>query len=157
MILRSPAENENGGTSLRTFSPPLVIPAHAGIQVCFPAQLAWIPACAGMTERCGYFSYSGSSFYRSSTHRYFRRSVSCPGAHLERMKMREECGKKRPVAQRRDRPVSGAQEPAKECDPGPPSAPQNVASLSADESTRRRIELAGSPLGAPKERGSVDE
>lgn len=71
--------------------------------------------------------------------------------------MEEERDKTGLVAQRRDRPVSGAQEPAKECDPGPPSAPQNVASLSADESTRRRIELAGSPLGTPQERGSVDE
>src|SRR3990172_6240524 len=30
-------------------SPRLVIPAHAGIQVCC-AELAWIPAFAGMTE-----------------------------------------------------------------------------------------------------------
>ena len=61
------------------------------------------------------------------------------------------------MAQRRDRKVTGAREPATECDPGHPSAPQIVASLSADESTRRRIDLAGCPLGAPKERGSVDE
>jgi hypothetical protein len=71
--------------------------------------------------------------------------------------MSEECGKTGPVAQRRDRSVSGAQEPDAECDPGPPSAPQIVASLSADESTRRRIEPAGSPLGTPQERGSDDE
>jgi hypothetical protein len=29
--------------------PRLVIPAKAGIQVCSPPQLAWIPAFAGMT------------------------------------------------------------------------------------------------------------
>jgi len=28
MILRTPTEDENGGTCLRTFSPRLVIPAH---------------------------------------------------------------------------------------------------------------------------------
>ena len=71
--------------------------------------------------------------------------------------MREECDKTGPVAQRRDRSASGAQEPDTECDPGPPSAPQNVASLSADESTGRRIEPAGSPLGTLQERGSDDE
>jgi hypothetical protein len=71
--------------------------------------------------------------------------------------MEEDQDKKEPVAQRRDRSVSGAQEPAKECGPGVPSAPQNVASLSANESTPRRIEIAGSPLGAPKERGDSDE
>jgi hypothetical protein len=38
----------------------------------------------------------------------FHRSVSCPGAHLERMKMVEECGKRGLVAQRRDRSLSGA-------------------------------------------------
>jgi hypothetical protein len=32
-----------------TILPPLVIPAQAGIQVCF-GELAWIPAFAGMTE-----------------------------------------------------------------------------------------------------------
>ena len=71
--------------------------------------------------------------------------------------MEEERDKTGLVAQRRDRPVSGAQEPDTKCDPGPPSAPQNVASLSANESTRRRIESAGSPLGTLQERGSVDE
>ena len=51
--------------------------------------------------------------------------------------------------------MSGAREPdSKECDPGCPSAPQIVASLSADESTRKRIEYAGCPLAAPKERGA---
>src|SRR3990172_6864736 len=34
-------------------SPQFVIPAHAGIQVCSPAQLAWIPAFAGMTDPGG--------------------------------------------------------------------------------------------------------
>ena len=48
--------------------PPVVIPAHAGIQVCSPPRLAWIPAGVypeprrrtGMTERCGYLAYSDS-------------------------------------------------------------------------------------------------
>ena len=71
--------------------------------------------------------------------------------------MEEERDKIGLVAQRRDRSVSGAQEPDTECDPGFPSAPQNVASLSADESTRRRIEQAGCPLGPPQERGRVYE
>jgi hypothetical protein len=39
---------------------------------------------------------------------YSPQSVSCPGAHLEKMKMGEECGKTGPVAQRRDRFASGA-------------------------------------------------
>jgi uncharacterized protein YggE len=73
------------------------------------------------------------------------------------MKIGEERDKKKAVAQRRDRSVSGAQEPAKECGPGFPSALQNVASLSASESTPRRIEIAGSPLGTPQERGDSDE
>ena len=47
-------------------SPRFVIPAHAGIQVC-SAELAWIPAFAGMTP-------PGSLFVlQSSPHRYFRR------------------------------------------------------------------------------------
>jgi hypothetical protein len=37
------------GFSSTSCSPRLVIPAHAGIQVC-SAELAWIPAFAGMTE-----------------------------------------------------------------------------------------------------------
>src|SRR3990172_10041281 len=49
MILRSPAENENAVICFHMCSPRLVIPAHAGIQVCC-AELAWIPAFAGMTE-----------------------------------------------------------------------------------------------------------
>jgi len=36
------------GFSSTSCSPRLVIPAHAGIQVC-SAELAWIPAFAGMT------------------------------------------------------------------------------------------------------------
>src|SRR5438093_6632752 len=50
--------------------------------------------------------------------------------------------------------MSGTREPDTKCDPGHPSAPQIVASLSADESTRRRIEYAGCPLGAPKKGGA---
>ena len=46
-------------------SPRLVIPAHAGIQVCC-AELAWIPAFAGMTE-----PRQASSF--SSPNGYFQR------------------------------------------------------------------------------------
>jgi hypothetical protein len=34
-------------------------------QVCFPPQLAWIPAFAGMTERCGYLAYWDYSIYRT--------------------------------------------------------------------------------------------
>jgi len=81
MILRTPTEDENGGTSLRTFSPRLVIPAHAGIQVCFPPQLAWIPAGAilsaaeGRLWRNAAVTYSGCSFFRSSTHKYFQRRL----------------------------------------------------------------------------------
>src|SRR3990172_864108 len=45
--------------------PRLVIPAHAGIQVCC-AELAWIPAFAGMTE-----PRRASSF--SSPNEYFQR------------------------------------------------------------------------------------
>jgi hypothetical protein len=54
--------------------------------------------------------------------------------------MGKERGNNGAVPQRRDRQVSGAREPDTKCDPGHPSAPQIVASLSADESTRRRIE-----------------
>jgi hypothetical protein len=61
-------------------------------------------------------------------------------ARPQKMKMAQKRDNKRAVAQRRDRQVSGAREPDTKCDPGHPSAPQIVASLSADESTRRRIE-----------------
>jgi hypothetical protein len=71
--------------------------------------------------------------------------------------MGQRCGNKEAVPQRRDRSVSGAREPDTKCDSGHPSAPQIVASPSAGESTRRRIESAGCPLGAPQERGSIDE
>lgn len=71
--------------------------------------------------------------------------------------MEGERYKKEPVAQRRDRLASGAQEPDAKCGLGFPSAPQNVASLACGESTRRRIEVAGSPLGTPKEKGDSDE
>src|SRR3990172_524691 len=49
-----------------TWCPPrLVIPAHAGIQVCC-AELAWIPAFAGMTEprRASWFSSPNGYFQR---------------------------------------------------------------------------------------------
>jgi hypothetical protein len=53
--------------SLSTFPPRLVIPAQAGIQVCSPPPLAWIPALrqrsghafAGMTECCVNSAYFG--------------------------------------------------------------------------------------------------
>src|SRR3972149_9616416 len=49
-------------------SPRLVIPAHAGIQVCC-AELAWIPAFAGMTEprRASSFSYPKGVFSKEDT------------------------------------------------------------------------------------------
>jgi hypothetical protein len=62
----------------------------------------------------------------------------------------DKCGV---VPQRRDRRVTGAYEPATKCDPGHPSAPQIVASSPAGGSTRRRIDRAGCPLGAPKGEG----
>ena len=86
-----------------------------------------------------------------------QRSVSCAGARLERMKIEGDLVRDSRWPQRRDRSATGAEEPAKECGLGFPSAPQNVASLSADESTPRRIEPAGSPLGLPKERGDSNE
>src|SRR3989338_8620627 len=47
--------------------PRLVLPAHAGIQVCC-AELAWIPAFAGMTEprRASSFSSPNGYFQRRS-------------------------------------------------------------------------------------------
>jgi hypothetical protein len=45
MILRSLTKNEN---PMIPSAPQAVIPAHAGIQV-YSADLAWIPAFAGMT------------------------------------------------------------------------------------------------------------
>ena len=50
MSWRTPRENEKGVALHRVLS-LVVIPAKAGIQVyCPPHELAWIPACAGMTE-----------------------------------------------------------------------------------------------------------
>src|SRR3990172_1062430 len=61
-----------------TWCPPrLVIPAHAGIQVCC-AELAWIPAFAGMTEprRASWFSSPNGYFQRSTRRtRRFRRMI----------------------------------------------------------------------------------
>ena len=37
------------GPFVRSFFPVIVVPAHAGIQVC-SAELAWIHAFAGMTD-----------------------------------------------------------------------------------------------------------
>ncbi len=45
MSICSSSKDEFGWTL-----PRFVIPAHAGIQVCFSDGLAWIPAFAGMTE-----------------------------------------------------------------------------------------------------------
>jgi len=47
---------------------PIVIPAHAGIQV-YSAELTWIPASAGMTD-C-----RRPSFPIAALRRYFRRST----------------------------------------------------------------------------------
>src|SRR3989337_2988699 len=59
-----------------TWCPPrLVIPAHAGIQVCC-AELAWIPAFAGMMEprRASWFSSPNGYFRRRHEgHEGFRR------------------------------------------------------------------------------------
>jgi hypothetical protein len=43
-------------------APRLVIPAHAGIQVCC-GELAWIPAVAGMTDPSGLFVLIPSSVF----------------------------------------------------------------------------------------------
>src|SRR5258705_1699547 len=51
MRLRSPTDNETGGTPLHRVLFRVVILEHAGIQVLVPRELAWIPAFAGMTER----------------------------------------------------------------------------------------------------------
>jgi hypothetical protein len=67
ILVRSPTEDENGGFPSE-HSPRLVIPAHAGIQVCSSPELAWIPALwqcsehafAGMTEHCSYLRIPGS-------------------------------------------------------------------------------------------------
>ena len=48
MRLRSPTEIERWDSS--TDSSRNVIPAHAGIQIVFANQWAWIPAFAGMTD-----------------------------------------------------------------------------------------------------------
>jgi hypothetical protein len=65
--------------------PPHVFPAtrHSrprgkGIQVCFPPQLAWIPAFAGMTDRCGYFGIFRLSVLQINQARYFRRRTKGP-------------------------------------------------------------------------------
>src|SRR3970282_1758656 len=59
-----------------TWCPPrLVIPAHAGIQFCC-AELAWIPAFAGMTEpRRASWSSSPNGYFqrRHEGHEGFRR------------------------------------------------------------------------------------
>src|SRR3972149_330189 len=47
--------------------PRLVIPAHAGIQVCC-AELAWIPAFAGMTEPRRASSFSSPNGYFQRRH-----------------------------------------------------------------------------------------
>ena len=48
----SPAENDT--RNFRQYGcSATVIPAQAGIQVCFPAEVAWIPPFAGMTKPKG--------------------------------------------------------------------------------------------------------
>ena len=52
MRFRSPAENDT--RNFRQYGcSATVIPAQAGIQVCFPAEVAWIPPFAGMTKPKG--------------------------------------------------------------------------------------------------------
>ncbi len=55
MSLRSPTEDENRGIPLATFFPLTRHSRARGTPDLSPPQLAWIPAFAGMTERCGYF------------------------------------------------------------------------------------------------------
>ena len=63
--------------SLGIFSPRLVIPTHAGIQV---SIVAWIPAFAGKTEDCGYLAYSGFFVPMGAfTHTCFRRTYGGRG------------------------------------------------------------------------------
>ena len=50
-------------------SPRLVIPAHAGIQVC-SAELAWIPAFAGMTNPGGLFVLIPKQVFSKETRRH---------------------------------------------------------------------------------------
>jgi hypothetical protein len=79
MILRSPAEHENGGIFLRVVLPATRHSRARGNPGLFSAELTWIPAFAGMTEPSGPWSSAGakrnpgSSCYRLSPHRYFRR------------------------------------------------------------------------------------
>ena len=79
MSLRSPAEHENGGISHHVVLPATRHSRARGNPGLFSAELTWIPAFAGMTEPSGSWSLDGaqrnpgSSLYRSSSHRYFRR------------------------------------------------------------------------------------
>ena len=67
MSLRSPKEHENGWHSQNTLLFSIRHSRARGNPGSFCAELAWIPAFAGMTSR------GGSSLCRSSPHRYFRR------------------------------------------------------------------------------------
>jgi hypothetical protein len=49
MSLRSPTEDENGGTPFHTVLPSTRHSRARGNPGLFPTQLAWIPAFAGMT------------------------------------------------------------------------------------------------------------
>jgi len=87
MILRTPPENENERISLHVVVPATRHSRARGNPGLFSAELTWIPAGvypersrrAGMTERSwsvdGAKRNPGSSFYRSSPHRYFQRGA----------------------------------------------------------------------------------
>jgi hypothetical protein len=71
MSLYSRTEDEKWRASLRTFSPRLVIPAHAGIQVCL-RSLSLDTRFRGYDGNAVvYFGSPGSSFYSSSRHGIF--------------------------------------------------------------------------------------
>ena len=68
MILRSPTEHENEGTSLHRVL-CLVIPAHAGIQVCSPRRISLDTRFRGYDG-----TQAASSFCGSSPYTHFQRS-----------------------------------------------------------------------------------
>ena len=55
MTLRSSTENENGGTPLHRIVLSTRHSRARGNPGLFPAELTWIPAFAGMTERDRFF------------------------------------------------------------------------------------------------------
>src|SRR3972149_3041258 len=74
-----------------TWCPPrLVIPAHAGIQVCC-AELAWIPAFAGMTEprRASWFSSPNGYFQRRTRRTQRKENLTAKNANPSFPRTRE--------------------------------------------------------------------